>query len=902
MRTIWPNLWSLLAAASLLTAVLQAQDVTAAEVKADEPSRPEISGRRIVKHFDFNEAPLGNFENLPMHWRRHKGVGFKPLLEGEFDREVGHLSAPSFRLKLDGGSLAYHYPDPDIREGRDIAVRTNSDYLLVAYLKTQGLTEARAYVTAYYLDRKGFRIPGTERRSRLIGGAGGATDWEPVTVALPGGVAGSRYIGISLWLTQSTVWNKGARPKRHIERVDIDATAWFDDMTVYRLPRVTLQTSKPGNAFDEHESVLLLTDVNDPDGLHLSAKLEIRDADKRIVGVRDDIPVHMDEHTASDEVTFNDLPVGFYYADLTVSTGQTVLVHRSLQFVRVSECVSPPTEMGRGFGVTLRQTDADFLSGQRQLLQCLHPEYVKVPIWYAQPAVLAGAVPGSHIDLYLESVVEVPADPIGIMMDDPLRERPTDGTHVPTMVEIFSEDASGWKPFIAGQWTRYAGLIHVWQLGNDGDRDVFLDDRSPQMVELVQREMRSLMSEPLLALPASTNYDHVAIPEIKYDTVTLESAVPVDGIAEHLRPFLAGDRYHLWVKVDPLDSKRYPREARLADLARRLVEVYHQHVGGVFLSAPWNGVADLLNPQVNPTEEYIILRTVADVIGGSSAVSRTSLNGAVECLVFNRDGWAILFVWDEYAPPGGREHVMLLGEDAEQVDLWGRRTKLRTIGNRQVVRIGRMPKFIIHTPTWMVEFRRKFQVRPDIFEASFDAEQREIAFTNTHHDSISGMLRLVVPPDWDIRPNKMSFVLAPGEEFRESVSIRYPLNAEAGVHPIVGDFDIDADRKYRIMTPAWFELGLEDIELDTCVFHRNDDVVIRVTLTNQSPNPVSFDGQLLAPGRSPINRLFASFKPGQSLTKDFVLKDAEELSGQLTRIGLKEVRGSRFWNRLVRIP
>jgi len=902
MRMRPNSLFPALAAAGLLAAASQAQSLLSKKVEPGEAARPEIAGRRIVKHFDFNEQPLGNLENRPMHWRRHGGVGFSPLLEGEFDRDVGHLSTPSFRLKLDGSSLAYHYPDPGNREGRDIAVRTNSDYLIGAYVKTDDLSEARAYLTAYYLDRKGCRIAGTERRSGLIGGTNQPTEWEAVTVALPGGIAGSRYIGLSLWLTQSTVWNQNPRPKRHIERVDINATAWFDDITVYRLPRVSLRAAQAGNVFTEHEPIRLLTDVNDPDGLRLSARLEIRDADKQLVAVRNDIPIHAKDHAEADRIVFDDLPVGFYDVDLIVATDQTVLVRRSLQFVRISESVSPSAEMGRGFGVALRQTETDFLDGQRQLLRHLHPESVKLPVWYAQPVVLRGATIDDGIDGYLASIIEAHADPIGIMMDEPLSQPPADGSYVPTMVEILSADAQGWRRFLAGMWSRYAGLVHVWQLGNDGDREVFLDYRLQQMIQGVHREMLPLMSEPLLAIPASTSFEHVELPQVKYSAVALDSAVTPDGVGEHLEPFLQKNRSDTWVTVVPLARDCYPRMARLSDLAKRLTEVYFQRVGGVFLSAPWQGQSDLLNVQVNPTEEYIILRTVSDVLGGASAVSRMTLNGTVRCLVFKRSAWATLFVWDEYAPPGGREHLMVLGEDAEQVDLWGRRRPLPTVGSQQVVRIGRTPTFIIRTPIWMAEFRRQFRVEPVMFEASFDAKRRDIVFINTHRDAISGLLRLIPPSDWDIRPNKIPFVLAPGEEFRRSVSIRYPINAEAGIHPLVGEFDIDADRKYRIVTPAWFELGLHNVDLDTYVFRKQDDVVVRVTLTNRSSGPVSFDGQLLSAGRSPIDRLFANFKPGQSVIKDFVLEDATALSGQQVRIGLKEVRGSRFWNRLVTIP
>ena len=904
--------------ARVLVLVVALADVTAGQVApvgpgttapagaGATPSRPEIAGRRIVKDFDFDERRFGNFDPVPMHWRRHGGVGFARYLEGEFDASVGHGAAPSFRLDLDGGSLGYHY------EGRDISVRTNSDYLIVAWVKTRSLEIARAYFTAYYLDRKGNRISGTERRSKLVGGGGGETDFAPLSVGLAGNVAEARYVGISLWLTQSGVWHTGPRPMRAIEREDVTATAWFDDVTVYRLPRVTLHSAQPGHVFAEGETirlqtetpgeaVRLVTGVSDPDGLNLSAKLVIRSADGRQVHERV-VPIQSAKKAAPATTTYADLPVGVYTAELIVSTGETVLVRRSLRFARLAPPVSPPVERGRGFGVILSDTRAALLPGQRQLLQELRTEYVKVPVWHAREAATGEVDSRESIDRYLEAIVESRADPIGILTDTPSSQEDGKAAGVRGMLDILNESSLGWKPLIAGVWSRYAGLIYVWQVGKDGDPSVFLDHRLGGVVPILRQEMRPLMSEPLLATTMSAGYAAPSPRMSDYVSVTVPAAVPPGDIGGHVQPFLGEDPAHVWAVVEPLPEEPYPRRARLADLGRRLVETYYQGVGGVFMAGPWDTRADLLSAQVDPREDFLVFRTVSDVLGGTTPVSRTTIEGQAKCLVFDRNGRGILFVWDDYAPPEGREHILLLREEAEQIDLWGRRSRLASIGTRQVVRIGPMPTFIVNTPTWIIEFRRRFVVDPPILEASFDAFERDVVFTNTYHEPISGLLRLIAPADWDVRPNRIPFVLEAGEQARHSISVRFPRNAEAGVTPLVGEFTLDADRRYRIVAPAWFELGLENIDMDTYVYRAGSRAVVRVSMTNRTGGPVSFQGYLVVPGRQRIKRTFAAFHPGASLTKDFVLEDAAGLAGRRIRVGLKEIQGPRLWNRVVAIP
>ena len=772
--------------------------------------------------------------------------------------------------------------------------------MVVGLVRTHSLEQARAYVTAYYLDRKGRVIEGTEVRSDLVGGQRLDDEWVPVTVPLPGNVPGSRYIGLSLWLTQRSIWDKGPRPKRAIERLDVEAAAWFDDITVYRLPRVMLRSGNSGNIFSEHEPVVLMTEVNDPDGLHLTATLDVRDAAGDLVESLD-APIQSTGAARTDRFELTELPLGVYDAELRVATAETVLVRKQLRFARLGTPVSSPAAVGRGFGVILDTTEARLLPHQGALLNALHPQYVKTPIWNAQSAMLGEEPNIAAIDATLEAIVAARADPVGIMQDEPEGLTTADGARMLSMVDVFSEDPAGWKPLIAAVWSRYAGLIHVWQLGQEGDRPVFLDDRLSDLMPRLRAEMRPLMSEPLLALPGEAHFELDATLG-DYQAIRLPNTIAADDIARHLKPLITDDPHRTWITVEPLPVAGYERKVRLHDLARRLVEARYLGVGGVFLAAPWKGRLDLLNAEVNPSEDYIVLRTVADLLGDAKPISRMTLGGQDEAIVFDRNGQAIIFVSNPRALGEGRTQHLWLGENAAQVDLWGRKTTLRTVGSRQRVDIGVEPSFIIHTPTWLLEFRRQFRIEPRVFETSFDGAHREIVFSNPYNQPINGMLRLVVPPDWDIRPIRIPFVLRPGQEHRETVQMHLPINAESGVTSLIGEFSLDADRRLNLIVPTWFELGLNGVDVDTFVFQSGGNLIVRVTMTNQGAKTISFDGNLLIPGRSPITRLFAQFETGQSLTKDFVLENASELSGQFVRISLKEVQGGRIWNRVIQIP
>ncbi|MCL2330656.1 MAG: hypothetical protein FWC56_05080, partial [Phycisphaerae bacterium] len=243
-------------------------DATGTPDAMGTPNREPIAGRRIVKQFDFNEH--SDYNNP---WRPIRADGFPADLHGRLDTQVGHAAPPSFRFDLNGGSIAYQY------EGNDIAVRPNSDYLVSGWVKTSNLKQARAYMTAFFMDRKGILIDNTELTSELVGSDEFNTDWHPIQIQMTGDVPMARYLGIVLWVAQPSVWDKRPRNLRDIPREDIQGTAWFDDLSVFRLPRVALRSSSPGNIFVNHEPVVLLPEVTDPDGLNLTATLTVKSVD-----------------------------------------------------------------------------------------------------------------------------------------------------------------------------------------------------------------------------------------------------------------------------------------------------------------------------------------------------------------------------------------------------------------------------------------------------------------------------------------------------------------------------------------------------------------------------------------------------------------------------------------------
>lgn len=894
---------------------------------AAQTTRPAIASRRIVKHFDFNERPLGNYESTPMFWRRHSAPGFALFLEGQFDYQVYHAAAPSFRLELNGGSVAYEYL------GGDIAVRAKSDYLVTAWIRTAGLATARAYVTACYLDRKRKPIPGTEARSALVGSptvadasvsdasAGKArrrarmerkrpgdtpqsllppesavSEWQPVSIGLPGNVPDARYIGLTLWLAQERVWNTAPRPPHSIDTEDVQGTAWFDDITVCRLPRVELSTGEGGPAFDQHAAPVLLAEVRDQDGLNLSAKLTVHSADGVLVDERQ-VPLQPLDSARPHAFEYKTLPVGIYRAELAVTTDGIPLVRRELSFVRMPESAAPPPAIGRGFGIVLNDLEPAVLEAQLELLTGLGVEYVKLPTWNPR----SGAAPASArlgVQQYLRAASRAYIQPIAVLTDGPAGDAP--GVH--PLLDLFSKPVSSWQPLIAGDWSRYAGLIQIWQFGEDHDASVGCDERLSRLLPILRGEMNKLMAEPLLTTVSRVGEADALEKCGDFTALLLPWGVPVDAIDDHLKPLMGGDPRHVWITVEPPPVEAYSSELRRADLARRLVEAAWQQPAGTFLNAPWKVRRDGASARVELGEDYLLFRTVADLFGDARPVSRFNLDGHARCILFDRNGTSVLFIWDPEAPAHGREYVLPLGQSARHLNLMGLPLPLGYAGSQRTVRVTAEPTCIVDAPTWPIEFRRHFALQPGIVEARLEPTEHQIVFRNTWPQPISGLLRLTAPAGWEIRPSRIPFSLRPGEEFRQTVSLRLPISTSAELTPLVGEFELDADRRYQFAVPAWFDVGLKDLAIDTFSYHSGDRFVIRLMVTNRLQRPLRFEGHLLAPGRERLGGLVTTLLPNQPVTKIFALDHPADLAGRSVRLTLKEIEGPRVWNRAIIVP
>lgn len=863
------------------------------------PDVRQVMRRRIVKHFDFDERKLGNVERIPMYWQRYREDGFPHYLQGGFDEEVGHEAPPSFHLELRGGSLAYVY------KAQNIPIHPQSDYLISAWIRPKALRHASAWICAFYYDRTGQKLPESEHFANPVGGPDADDQWREVTLRLPGGFDAARHIGVAVWLVQPPRPRKTTQKQLTIYRQDIRAGAWFDDIRVVRLPRGALTTGQPGNVFTDEQPAQLQVEISDPDGRDLDAVLSVHDAEGQQLLERE-VRVSDQADAKAKVIELGRLEPGAYVGRLTIRSGEIDLSAYQTSFVQLGPRLNGPGWRNEGFGVVLGSSDYQCPEGASRLIDLLHLGHVKLPV--AGPAVHRKPEMNQDPDAnqLFEHLWQERVQAVAVLGGGRSLNRPSPVARASeswrTFLLALADHPEVWRPYLAPPLVSHASFAHCWQAGADGDDSLAWNARLTAGLTIFRQELDRLLPSSEMVVPWPILHEAPKEPiQSQYVSLHVPNLVRPEEIAPHIREFKKTRSQGLWAVVEPLGSSGYLRDAGLADLAKRLVLAHSSGVEAVFMPRPWFVTRHGNKAQTEPHETLIVFRTIAELLSQSTPSGDLYLDDGLRAVMFQRQSECIMAIWDEEAPEAGRHHVMYLGAEPQQVDLWGRVMPLdKAVGGHRMT-IHRLPSFIRGTQAWHLKMRGTFALEPPQVESSFRLHERDVRFTNPRDVPISGVVRLEPPEGWDIRPKRIPFSLAPKEEVRTNVRIRFPSSEVAGKKRLTGHFTIDSDDTYRLIAQAPFTLGLDDFEVSTFAQIESGNVIVQQTITNRTGKQVDIEGYVLAPGRARMSRMYRRIGSGQTIHKKYYLENGEALRGQNIRVGVREIHGPRILNQTVRV-
>lgn len=763
------------------------------EVQAEQPKAAQ---KRTIEYFGFEEPE--NPYPVPKYWVRLLDTpntprpGFPRFNEAAFDFDVSHTGGASLRLPTRGGSTALR-----LLAGT-IPVFPQGDYAVSAVVRTAGVKTARAYLTARFLDQNQRPVPGGEYRSEAIISEG---VWTPVTVELIGVREDVAFLQIELELLQPKQQpGAGEAPVRRsvkpIETEDLNASAWFDDVSVSQIPRVEIKTTEPGNVFSDDRTPVVVMTIRDLVGERLTARLRVLDVNGREAD-RADLPVNASGRPMEWEPKINE--PGWYRVLLDVASEERVLTKEQTTLVRLE--ARPGRRHGEfaRFGIQADQSESWQNPSIRHMQSELGFGHMTIPVWGdgVETAGIGAAIAdiGPMLDELLARGVSVtlcmPRLPSDLAIKHSLD--PNDP------LAIALADEKDWVPLMDPAFDRYGQQITRWQMGRVASRDslpgeggdeAFWGPSFPVAVERLHRSLSRLVPGPQVMIPWRSDLDLTSLtagasvssrPAGAMMTVpfwaereSIESMARAYAELPDPKPELTLMPQYSTAGVSEMD--------RVITLARQIVEswrLFGQTPDGVPASrfsanAPWK-VRGSRRRHVSPTPDLAVWGTMANHLAGRRIVGEYPAPEGVRCYILApidsvrsaRGGQAsaaadaaaeenastgALMLWNESADTLDPSiAVYVAANQARLIDPVGRSRRLASPHplhpNEDVQRVvaTAVPMFIEGIDARLASLIASFRVDPDFLPAVAIEHELEMRLTNPWPTTLTGRLQIIPP-------------------------------------------------------------------------------------------------------------------------------------------------------------
>ncbi len=881
---------------------------------------------RTVKSFDFNERPLGNYEDTPMFWQRLTGEGLPDYSVAKFDDQVGHLAPPAFRFTILGGSVAYEYSHTDL------AIAPDSDYLIEAYIRPEGLEQAAALLACYRVDQAGRHIPDSDSVSELVRSRGpeGSEGWQRVEIPLRGEFPAAHTLRLQLWVLQNHVFEEpNETDVAPIVRQEVDARVWFDDVRVIRRPRLRLWLSNPGGIIKPGAVEYCHLDVHNATLAPLWAELEIvSESGEQLLSEGAEIGAHETEEV---RIAVPTLPPGMYEARARLGRGNDELAQRDIRFAVLPE-LEHQSARDPSLGVVIGPWPDSEPAGVWELCKALGCGAVKIGL----PMI---GNPRDRRDVeYLRQLRDLAhglildrIDAAGVILAPGVEgsdQRPAT-SHMVTTDELWTSQAAPVLAQLGGQFT-------AWQLGDEARELRHSVGWNATAVEAVRAELDRLVAFPQTVVPRSvldappTDILADEGPETEGEpaweslpraqqphaySLWIPGDLPTRSLPWHMAFWFAApgvtteasadsDQHGpaRWLTLGLDRDEHLSQTDRLIDMARRVVLARAMAPDRLYVPAPFEAAVGGGEVVWQPTDEFIPLRTLMHYLGNYKPVASLALADDVVAVLFARGSRRLLVLWTWRVEDTGAMIDLYLGGVATAVNLFGESQPLTFDGPVARVPLSPMPLIIENVDAALLRLQDSFSVSPTSLQLHDPEPRPVLRLTNFYSTELAGTAELEAPFGWEVRPRLIQLELGAGETLAVPLEFTIPPRQLATERTLTVDVHIRRPDALELSLEVGLQVALRDISVQSRAWWDGDTLVIEQALLNNSPDPVSFSAFCQPLDRPRVEGAFLNVAPGATDKQLYHLPAARDLANSRLWVGIEEIDGRRTLNQLVAVP
>lgn len=818
-------------------------------------ARPVGAGR-VVKVFDFEEQAF-NPDPVPRNWVRaqsERGVrtrpGFPPFNRAAFDTRFATSGSTSVRLPTQGGCTSLRLL-PTV-----VPIFADADYLLTARVRTEGLTHARAVLSARLLNQAGEPIPGGEFRSPPTISEGQFT---AVMAPIPGRFPAAAFVQIELLLLQPDHW-AGPTPRFAVPKEDLSGAAWFDDVVLYQSPRVLLTPEGGRSVIRAPQRVKFLGEVRDLTGDDLDLRLTLRDIDGRILA---DEPRNLGPGGGLFDWAPEISRFGWYEATMDVLVKGAV-ISRSRSTViyapaapaspflsassapaRVDTVVPfPPASLALHALIDrLEPADApaagDLLAATGAGSVTVAIDELLLPVEDADHRLtLVRGLLDRLLDMDSSVTLAIPRIPTAITT--PLQADPADP------LSLLAHDAKLWSAPLQPVLDLYGQRINRWQIYPslpETDEPPSADTRAARL-PLMRAWLSKMVPGPHLAVSWRADW-----PEDKGYDLSGSSPAPADALVwmipagfplttiESLAMDIAQRRAaasrapdDLTIVLELPDERAFGPRAPVTELLKRAITIWSamslgdQRLGTpgspppvrLGMAAPWTRDPGA-KPAIMPTAALPALRTISDYLAPSRVLGRLKTPDNIHAVILLRtalqeDGTrarlGMLAAWSDRVDPDAQPAFLrtYLGPGPVRlIDAFGNVTPISPIDATGLyeIPVSETPVFFDGIDPELCLFVSSASITPGFVPAIASLHEHELLLANPWSVRLAGSVHLIPdlpatsPRAWSFTPTApTTFSIAPGATQRIPFSFSFPASEEAGDRTISAVVRLSAAEPY----------------------------------------------------------------------------------------------------------
>ena len=909
------------------------------------PLRAQANGR-VVHFFNFEEQDV-NSDPVPQHWFRAQDnaperprAGFPNWNLATFSNRFARSGTTSVMLPTAGGSTSLR-----LSAGM-LPIFPAADYVVTGVIRTSGLNVARAAIASRLLDAQRRPIASTEARSPLIVSP---EDWTPVAIKVLGSASDAAFLQIDLELLQPRQFETPSIVGKHqVWDEDLTGAAFFDDVGVFQLPRLTISPASGGPVVNAPSPLTFTAVVRDLTGEDISAQFVLRDLAGDIV-TSETIQLGPGGGDVDWSPSVNKA-FGWYEVSLDITAGPAVVGSAGcavLYCPTFATGARAPHDSRSWRDVTMglafSAVDAEQLSAIPEILERLSFSSATIPIVVDHQFIsLATLRPvldrllarGSSITLAMPTLsralgAELRVDPI-----EPL--------------VLADHPPAQWINALTPYLDSYGQRISRWQFGTPPELPSWTAPDLSRRLGVLRAQMERLMPSVRLTLPWSAHVSWPSPPRLApsahppVDCLTLSlpaNFAPRDAAALAAQWLATAQResLELHVIVEPQqgsDGQSISDLDRTTDLMQRVSLLWASLSLGqinsgegsmtrLSLQDPWTTL-DRDAPTSTPSPLLGVWANLNSRLGGRRVVTTLAPESGITCLVLAGPSIPVgrspgtIIAWSD-APAGAILRGYFSGNEQTLTafDPFGNSRIIRPIDSngQYEIPLTSTPLILEGVDTELAQFSAGFQVTPNFVPAVATIHEREIVLTNPWPVRITGEIHLpaqqvgVSRQPWRFTPSSpISFSIAPGQVARLPFAFSFSAGEEAGPRTLVANVRLSADRQYAPMRlTAPILIGLQDLDMSVSIAGspglEGPDLVAIATVSNTGTSSRTMQIEFSAPGHPRQKLPVSNLAPGETTVRKFVLRNAaKSLAGRQTRMTLVDIEGLERLNRFAKVP